>query len=137
MVEYHPISAQDQFGLHQFGAKVFPGVFLGYALNHGGEFGNFVFPVADGTVKIFEGDLRLRPSTLIRDRSERGEKQEILQGESVEWFSPSHLQEDSTRDDEEAKNDFRTITGDSNLPSSRWNLESNCTWPKKNHFLFH
>ena len=32
MVEYHPISAKDQSGLHQFGAKVFPGIFLGYAL---------------------------------------------------------------------------------------------------------
>ena len=35
MVEYHPISAKDQSRLHQFGAKVFPGVFLGYALNAG------------------------------------------------------------------------------------------------------
>ena len=32
MVEYHPISAKDQSGLHQFGSKVLPGVFLGYAL---------------------------------------------------------------------------------------------------------
>ena len=27
-----------------------------------------------------------------------------------EWHTPSHLEEDSTRDDEEAKNDFWTIT---------------------------
>ena len=32
MVEYHPISAKDQSRLHQFGAKVLPGKFLGYAL---------------------------------------------------------------------------------------------------------
>ena len=31
MVEYHPISAKDQSRLHQFGAKVLPGKFLGYA----------------------------------------------------------------------------------------------------------
>ena len=31
MVEYHPNSAKDQSRLHQFGAKVLPGVFLGYA----------------------------------------------------------------------------------------------------------
>ena len=31
MVEYRPISAKDQSGLHQFGAKVLPGIFLGYA----------------------------------------------------------------------------------------------------------
>ena len=35
--------------------------------------GNFTFPVADGTVKIHEGEQRLRTSTLIRDRPERGE----------------------------------------------------------------
>ena len=30
-VEYHPISAKDQSRLHQFGSKVLPGIFLGYA----------------------------------------------------------------------------------------------------------
>ena len=30
MVEYHLISAKDQSRLHQFGAKVLPGIFLGY-----------------------------------------------------------------------------------------------------------
>ena len=33
MVEYHPISAKDQSRLHQFGAKVLPGIFLGYVLS--------------------------------------------------------------------------------------------------------
>ena len=32
MVEYHPISAKEQSRLHQFGAKVLPGIFLDYAL---------------------------------------------------------------------------------------------------------
>ena len=36
MVEYHPISAKDQSRLHQFGAKVLPGIFLSYALYAGG-----------------------------------------------------------------------------------------------------
>ena len=40
---------------------------------------NFMFPVADGTVKTSGGDQRLRTSTLIQDRPERGEEQEILQ----------------------------------------------------------
>ena len=35
MVEYHPISANDQSRLHQFGSKVLPGIFLGYALYAG------------------------------------------------------------------------------------------------------
>ena len=32
MVEYHLVSAKDQSRLHQFGSKVLPGKFLGYAL---------------------------------------------------------------------------------------------------------
>ena len=32
MVEYHSISVRDQSSLHQFGKKVLPGIFLGYAL---------------------------------------------------------------------------------------------------------
>ena len=32
LVEYHPITAKDQFRIHQFGKKVLPGLFLGYAL---------------------------------------------------------------------------------------------------------
>ena len=67
--------------------------------------GNFIFPVADGTVKILEGEQRLRTSTLTRDRTERGVELEILQGESDELHSPTPFQEDSTRDDEEANSD--------------------------------
>ena len=32
LVEYHPITAKDQSRIHQFGKKVLPGLFLGYAL---------------------------------------------------------------------------------------------------------
>ena len=32
LVEYHPISAKHQSRIHQFGKKVLPGLFLGYAL---------------------------------------------------------------------------------------------------------
>ena len=35
-VEYYPISAKDQSRIHQFGKKVLPGLFLGYALYAGG-----------------------------------------------------------------------------------------------------
>ena len=34
-VECHPISAKDTSRLHQFGANVLPGIFLGYAFNAG------------------------------------------------------------------------------------------------------
>ena len=36
LVEYHPITAKDQSRIHQFGQKVLPGLFLGYALYAGG-----------------------------------------------------------------------------------------------------
>ena len=35
LVKYHPISAKDQSRIHQFGKKVSPGLFLGYALYAG------------------------------------------------------------------------------------------------------
>ena len=37
MVESHPISAKDLSRLHQFGPRVLPGIFLGYALHLGGS----------------------------------------------------------------------------------------------------
>ena len=36
LVEYHPITAKDQYRIHQFGKKVLLGLFLGYALYAGG-----------------------------------------------------------------------------------------------------
>ena len=38
----------------------------------------FIFPIADGTVKHLGGNRRLGPSTLIRDRPERGDEQEVF-----------------------------------------------------------
>ena len=35
LVEYHPITAKDQSRIHQFGKKVLPGLFFGYALYEG------------------------------------------------------------------------------------------------------
>ena len=103
LVEYHPKTAKDQSRIHQFGKKVLPGLFLGYALYAGGIWkGNrlvadieeletmaseiyserlnakqvifpkenvtFIFPVADGRIKLPGGDQDLRTSTSIRDR---------------------------------------------------------------------
>ena len=36
LVEYHPKTPKDQSRIHQFGKKVLPGLFLGYALYAGG-----------------------------------------------------------------------------------------------------
>ena len=35
LVEYHPITAKDQSRINQFGKKVLPRLFLGYALYAG------------------------------------------------------------------------------------------------------
>ena len=35
LVECHPMTAKDQSRIHQFGKKVLPGLFLGYALYAG------------------------------------------------------------------------------------------------------
>ena len=72
---------------------------------------NCIFPVADGTVKTPGGDQRLRPSTLIWDRPELGEEQ-VLRGESDGLSFLNPLQDDSTLDDAEAKNDFWSLSGD-------------------------
>ena len=73
---------------------------------------NFIFPVADGTVKTSGRDRRLRPSTLVKDHPERGKEQEVFQGKSDRPSSPNPLQDDTTRDDAEAKNVFWSVTGD-------------------------
>ena len=99
LVEYHLVSGKDQQRILQFGLKVLPSIFLGYAMYAGGiwkvdilvtdveeleemdasgihanrlntkevvtptEGENFVFPVADGSLKIAGGDQVLRTST--------------------------------------------------------------------------
>ena len=70
---------------------------------------NFIFPVADGTVKIFGWEQRLRTSTLIRDRPERGEEQEVLRGESDGSCSTSR--QDSSWYDGQARNEFWSMSG--------------------------
>ena len=67
--------------------------------------GNFIFPIADGTVS--GGDQVLRTSTLIRDQPDRGEEQGNLLGES----DGSPPLQDSLPDGGEARNDFQSISG--------------------------
>ena len=60
--------------------------------------GNFIFPVADGTVRISGGDQEQRTSTLIRDSPDR-EEQDNLRGES-DGSSSTPLQDSSWYDGE-------------------------------------
>ena len=68
-----------------------------------------IFLIADGTVKLSEGDQVLRTSTLIRDRPKRGEEQENLPEESD--GSSSTPVQDSSLYDGEARNDFSFMSG--------------------------
>ena len=86
--------------------------------------------------KISGGDRRLRPSTLIRDRPERGEEPEVFRGESDGLSSPALLQDDSTRDDAEAKKKISGLSREISFIAITWNPESNCSCRKKNHFSF-
>ena len=71
----------------------------------------FVFPVADGTVKLFAGDQALRTSTLIRKRPARGESHQDFFEES-EGFPPAQHFQDSYPDAGEARNHFWSVSAD-------------------------
>ena len=154
MAEYHPISAEDLSRLHQFGAKVLPGKFRGYAVKavriwkgdiliaeieelkqmdaseiHARRLNSrevltpmkgekFIFPVADGTVKISGGYRR----------------PEYLQGES--HWSSSTPRQNSAWHAGEAINDFWSMSGKTSFTVITWNPESNCTCREKIHFMF-
>ena len=69
LVEYHPITAKDQSRLHQFGKKVLPGLFLGYALYAGRIWKGDVL-VAD--LEELENDGSIR-NLLEKTQCERGD----------------------------------------------------------------
>ena len=98
---------------------------------------NFIIPSRRwNSKKISGGDQRLRTSTLIRDRPERGVEQEVLRGESDGLSSPTPLQDDSTRDDAEAKKASGLLREISFIVITL-NTEPNCSCREKNHFLLH
>ena len=72
------------------------------------ENGKFIFPVADGLIKIIGGDQELRTSTLIRQRPIRGESHLDFLGESAGSLPPPH---DSFPDAGEAIDDFGSMSG--------------------------
>ena len=72
------------------------------------EKGEFIFPIADGRIKLLGGDQDLRTSTLIRQRSIRGESRFDFLGESEGSLPPPH---DSFPDAIEAINDLMSMSG--------------------------
>ena len=73
------------------------------------ENGKFVFPVADGRIKILGGDQDLRTSTLVRHRPIQGESNIDFLEESE--GSPPTPPQDSLPDAVEAINDFWSMSG--------------------------
>ena len=151
MVEYHLISAKDLSRLHQFGPKVIlvadieelkqmdASEIYAKRLNAkevltpmSGE--KFIFPIADGTVKLSGGDQDLRTSTFIWDRPDRGEEQGIFEENQTELLQPYF----KTHRCMMVKLDmisgpFQAIL----FTVITWKRESNCTCREQNHSQFH
>ena len=84
LVEYHPITAKDQSRIHQFGKKVLPGLFLGYALYAGG--------IWKGDVLIADlEDLETMDASEIY--SKRLNAQEVIFPRQGELIFQSHMDE--------------------------------------------
>ena len=82
------------------------------------EEGEFIFPAADGRIKLPGGDQELRTSTLVRHHPSRGEGQRDFLGESE--GSPPPSPQDSLPDAGEARNDFLVHSRKLHIPPSRW-----------------
>ena len=54
------------------------------------ENGNFIFPVADGRIKLLGGDQDLRTSTLVRHRPIQGESNIDFLGKAEGSLPPPH-----------------------------------------------
>ena len=159
MVECHPISAKDQSRLHQFAAKVLPGIFLGYTL------------YAEG---ILEGDIMATDIEELEemDASELLNAKEVLtpmKGDNFifpfadgtvetsggEQSENVHLDPGSSETRRRTRNTSRKVSSKTTRRGMMRELkmtsgrsqensfivitlypESNCTYRKKKHFLF-
>ena len=95
--------------------------------------GNFIFPVADGRIKLPGGDQELRTSTLVRHRPIRGESNIDFLGESEGSLPPPH---DSFPDAGEAMNDLWSMSRNFKY---RHHIEPRVKLFRReqNHSLFH
>ena len=93
------------------------------------------FQVADGTVKLSEGDQVLRTSTLIRYRSDRGEEQKTHCGRIRRVFFNTHFKPHRCMlvKQEMISGPFQATI----FTVITLNPESNCTCREKNHSQFH
>ena len=113
LVAYHPISTKHQSRIHQFGKKVLPGLFLGYAL--------YAVGIWKGDTMV--ADIRRWTNQTSWKRS-RPENTHLDTGLSnprrtssrfprrIRWVSTVTTIQDSFRDAGEKRNDFWSISGD-------------------------
>ena len=157
MVGYRPTSSKDFSRLHQFGPEILPSVFLGYVFCAGrierdgcirtphpkaqckgsvniiGE-KKFIFPIADGRIKISGKDQDLRTSTLIRDNPKRGEEHDIPRGNHKRLFQFHEKTHHGMMVKSEA---IFGLSQEISFTVITWNPDSNCTCQLKDHSLFH
>ena len=166
LVEYFPISAKDQSRIHQFGKKVLPGLFLGYALYavriwKGDKMvadveelekmdaseiyskrlnaKEVIFPKEKGESYSQTNKIRWRGSGTENIHLYTGSPKWWRRSKSFSWESESSsppLPQDSLPDAGEARNDFWSIPG--NL-INRHHVEPRVKTllAKKESFLFH
>ena len=166
MVEYHPISAKDTSRLHQYGPKVLPGIFLGYAMYAGGIWKGDIEELEqmDGS-EIHARRLNAREVLApvkndnfifpVADATEKlwrrstSETIHLNQGSSrtrtgnkkfyEEHQTDSVLQTPFKMTQHGMMRKLKMTSGllrEISFIASTWNPESNCTCRKKNHFPF-
>ena len=110
LVEYYPVSAKDQSRILQFGKKVLPGLFLGYALYAGGEFGRETYWLQTlRSWKRWTHRKSTRKDIHLDTGSPNSRRTSKRSGESEGTPPPSP--QDSLPDASEAINDFWSMSG--------------------------
>ena len=89
LVEYHPFTAKDQSRIHQFGKKVLPGLFLGYALYAAGIW------KGDEVVADVE-ELETMDASEIYSKKTQCERSDISQRKKQNLFFQSQMDESNT-----------------------------------------
>ena len=140
MVEYHPISAKDQSRLHQFGAKVLPDVFLGYALYTGRIWkGDIVVGYIEELEEVDASELHARRKASENIHFHPGSSGTRRRTGNffwkIWWFFQPHFKKTQRGMMKKLKVTSGLFLENSSIVITL-NPQSNCTCGEKNHFLF-
>ena len=163
LVEYHPITSKDQSRIHQFGKKVLPALFLGYALYAGGIWKGDVLIADLEELETMDASeiysIRLNAKEVIFPKQGEfifGSKplEEIRNWEHPPWYGIDQFNEKVILTFlENQKGLFHNLKTHFRMPVKQWtifgpcreasytaitlNRESNFTRRERNHSLFH